>query len=358
MHTPDTVLERSFAAIWTASLGLEGGAVRSALVVADPSADQRLIRAALTAASKLGHNAACLMHDPRSTVPMRTFGTFPSAAFNAAQTRPYPVLNAAVAAAEAVILMSSELALLFNPEFRTALRSSRVAFLPYVDRDLALRLLPADEAEIEELASLTTNAAAALQGAHDIHLASPSGTDLWLRIGQYTGNCSAGSFARAGGFGGLEVLPAGQVAIVPDDDSVNGRLIVEGSVNFPRFERVAGRIELEIENSLVASISGGAHATQFARALDDISNRGGNPRHVTEFGIGTNPRCTFLGVYGPTEDTHRWGTVSMALGADTHLGGRNSAGCHIDMALEETTVTVDRRTFLSPEGGFALPGAS
>jgi hypothetical protein len=47
----------------------------------------------------------------------------------------------------------------------------------------------------------------------------------------------------------------------------------------------------------------------------------------------------------------------MALGADTHLGGRNSAGCHIDMALEETAVTVDGRIFLSPQDGFLLPGA-
>ena len=357
MRNPDTVLERRFAAIWVASLGLDAGGGGAALVVADPSADHRVVEAALAAASSLRHDAACLMHDPRSTVPMRTFGTFPSAAFDAAQTSPYPVLNAAVAAADAVILLSSELALLFNPGFRTALQSSRVAFLPYLDRDLASRLLPADEAEIHEVASLTTAVAATLEGAHDIRLASPAGTDLSLRIGQYAGNCSAGSFARAGGFGGLEVLPAGQVAIVPDDDSINGRLVVEGSVNHPRFERVAGRIELEIENSLVVSIHGGAHAAQFARALDEISRRGGNPRHVTEFGIGTNRRCNFLGVYGPTEDTHRWGTVSMALGADTHLGGRNSAGCHIDMALEETAVTVDGRIFLSPQDGFLLPGA-
>jgi leucyl aminopeptidase (aminopeptidase T) len=211
--------------------------------------------------------------------------------------------------------------------------------------------LPSSAEEVAEVAQRTTEAARRLEGKHEVRLTSKAGTDLKLRIGQYAGNCSAGSFALAKGFGGLEVLPAGQVAIVPDDGSVEGRLVVEGSVNYPRFERVHGRIELEIEDSRVRSIGGGGHAAQFARALDAIAHLG-NPRHVTEFGLGTNPKCKFLGVYGPTEDTHRFGTVSMALGADTHLGGRNSAGCHIDMALEETDVFVDGVEFLSPDRGF------
>lgn len=355
MHGPDTVLENSFAAVWTATLGLEqaGG---SALVVSDASSDPRVVRAALSAAARLGHQASGLVHDPRTIVPMQTFGSFPSSAFDARAIEPYPVLNAAVAAADAVILLSSELALLFNPEFRTAIRSSRVAFIPYMDRDTALRLLPASPADVEEVANITTEAAKRLEGAREIRLTSNAGTDLTLKLGQYVGNCSAGSFALAKGFGGLEVLPAGQVAIVPDDASIEGRLVVEGSVNYPRFERVSGRIELEIAKSRVERISGGNHADQFARALDIISDRG-NPRHVTEFGLGTNRRCKFLGVYGPTEDTHRLGTVSMALGADTHLGGRNSAGCHIDMALEETHVFVDGAEFLSPQRGFLFEGA-
>jgi hypothetical protein len=351
----DTVLEKSFAAIWTASLGLDPAGGGSALVISDASADPRVVHAALAAAAELGHHASHLGHDPRTMVPMQTFGSFPSSAFEPDIIRPYPVLNAAVAAADAVILLSSELALLFNPEFRTALRGSRVAFLPYMDRDLALRLLPSSSEEVEDVARLTLEAARRLEGSHEIRLTSSTGTDLRLRIGQYAGNCSAGSFALAKGFGGLEVLPAGQVAIVPDDGSIEGRLVVEGSVNYPRFERVTGRIELEISNSLVQNIGGGIHASQFARALDAIADRG-NPRHVTEFGLGTNRKCKFLGVYGPTEDTHRIGTVSMALGADTHLGGRNSAVCHIDMALEETYVFVDGEEFLSPEQGFRFGG--
>jgi len=351
----DSILENSFAAVWTASLGLDPAGGGSALVISDASADPRVVHAALAAAARLGHQASHFVHDPRTTVPMQTFGSFPSSAFEPEIIRPYPVLNAAVAASDAAILLSSELALLFNPEFRTALRASRVAFLPYLDRELALRLLPSSAGEVAELAQLTARAARRLEGRHEIRLTSKAGTDLRLRIGQYAGNCSAGSFSLAGGFGGLEVLPAGQVAIVPDDGSIEGRLVVEGSVNFPRFERVHGRIELEIASSLVKSIGGGHQAAQFARALDAIAARG-NPRHVTEFGLGTNRRCKFLGVYGPTEDTHRFGTVSMALGADTHLGGVNSAACHIDMALEETHVFVDGTEFLSPEGGFLFGG--
>lgn len=351
MPTPDSVLQEIFATIWTATLGLSPDGGGSALVISDGGADPSVVEAALLAAVRAGHHVSHLGHDPRTVVPMHTFGSFPSSAFDEPSIRPYPVLNAAIAAADAALLMSSELALLFNPEFRKAIRASRVVFLPYMDRDVALRLLPASAEEVAEVAELTTQAARLLEGRHEIRLSSPSGTELRLRLGQYVGNCSAGSFALAKGFGGLEVLPAGQVAIVPEDGSVEGRLVVEGSVNYPRFERVHGRIELEIEGSLVKSISGNHQATQLSRSIDAIAHLG-NPRHVTEFGLGTNRKCKLLGVYGPTEDTHRIGTVSMALGADTHLGGTNAAGCHIDMALEETTVFVDGEVFLSPERGF------
>jgi len=353
MMAIDTVLERSFSAVWSGALGLAAHGERSALIVSDASTDPRVARAATVAASRLGHRSFTLVHDPRTTTPLATFGTFPSAAFNEDAIRPYPVLNAAVAASDAVILLTSELALLFNPEFRTALRNSKVAFIPYMDAETAVRLLPGDVNEVEDLASVTTTVAEHVKKARQVRLLSERGTDLRLEVGQYTGNCSAGSFAKAKGFGGLEVLPAGQVAVVPNDRSIEGRLVVEGSLNFPRFERLLEPIILDIRESRVVGISGGHQARQLERGLASLEGSG-NPWHVTEFGLGTNRRCSFLGVYGPTEDTHRYGTVSMALGADTHLGGRNSAPCHIDMALEETRVELDGSELLSPKEGFAV----
>jgi leucyl aminopeptidase (aminopeptidase T) len=353
---PGQVLQKSFRAVWTSTLGAVPDSGASALVVRDEASDPRVVAAAVFAARDLGLEVAALDHTPRSAVPMDTFGTFPSFAFDDAATAPYAVLNAAVAAADAVIVLSDELALLFNPSFRAAVRISRVAFLPYMDRNTAVRLLPANEAQAEELAHLTRDGTARLAGRHEIRLTSPSGTDLTMRLGQYKANCSAGSLTTAAGFGGLEVLPAGQIATVPDDGSVNVTLVVEGSLNFPRFERVAHPIELDIRESRVVGIKGGHHAAQLERALDAMAHLGVS-RHVTELGIGTNRRCTFLGRYGPTEDTHRFATVSMALGADTHLGGRNVAGCHVDMALEETSVTVDGEPFLTPKG-FAFTAAA
>ncbi|MCL4189335.1 MAG: hypothetical protein KJZ85_17185 [Rhodobacteraceae bacterium] len=353
MGSAGRVLEASFRAVWTAALGLAPGGGGTALVVRDPSADPAVVQAALNAARAIGHGAVALDHDPRTVTPMATFGTFPASGFDAAATAPYPVLDAAVAAADAVVVLSDELALLFNPSFRDALRRSRVAFIPYMDRATAMRLLPADEPEVALLARVTKAGTARLARPCTVRLTSPAGTDLSLRLGQYATNCSAGSLVEAGGFGGLEVLPAGQIATVPDDGSVEGRLVVEGSLNFPRFEKLSRPIALTIRASRVVDIAGGAEAAQLGRALDAIAGLGLS-RHVTELGIGTNRRCTFLGRYGPTEDTHRYATVSMALGADTHLGGRNRAGCHVDMALEETTVTVDGTLFLAPDG-FAFP---
>ncbi len=353
---PGRLLQDSFRTVWTSTLGIAPDSGSSALVIRDDASDPHVAAAAILAARSLGLEVAALDHSPRSAVPMDTFGTFPSFAFDEKAKAPYALLNAAVAAADAVIVLSDELALLFNPSFRAAVRISRVAFLPYMDRRTALRLLPANAAQAEELASLTRDGTARLAGPREVRLSSPSGTDLTMRLGQYKTNCSAGSLTTAAGFGGLEVLPAGQIATVPDDGSVDGTLVVEGSLNFPRFERVSQPIHLDIRASRVVGIKGDHQAVQLERALDAMAHLGPS-RHVTELGIGTNRRCAFLGRYGPTEDTHRFATVSMALGADTHLGGRNTAGCHVDMALEETSVTVDGQPFVTP-AGFAFATAA
>lgn len=76
---------------------------------------------------------------------------------------------------------------------------------------------------------------------------------------------------------------------------------------------------------------------RFLASLDDD----GEAYHLTELGVGTNKRCKLTGVAGPAEDTHTLGCVSLALGADIHLGGETRSACHLDMTMRSATLKLD-----------------
>jgi leucyl aminopeptidase (aminopeptidase T) len=127
---------------------------------------------------------------------------------------------------------------------------------------------------------------------------------------------------------------------MPNPRSAEGRLVIDRSVNAPEFRELLDPIGFTVEKGYVTKIEGGREARRmetFLASLDD----GGEAYHLTELGVGTNKRCKVAGVAGPGEDTHTFGCVSLALGADVHLGGETVAGCHLDMTMRAATLTLD-----------------
>lgn len=300
----------------------------------------------------LGATVLEMSYTPLEPVATREFGKFAAASLRPQPHLPAPVVSA-LATADAAVILNGDMTIMFDDEFRAliARRQTKLAWAPYLTTEALLRLLPASSAECHELFNLTSKVAERLAGMHDIRVRSPAGTALELRIGSFGMNASTGVAASGAGYGGLEIWPGGQVSTVPDPGTTHGRLVIDRSINAPRFTQLTAPIEFRVEEGRVVDISGGEQAQELRNWLTSLGDA--NAYNLTELGIGTNRRCSLAGVAAPCEDTHSLGCVSFALGADVHLGGAVSAPCHVDMTMRSATLELDGRRIV--DAGTVIP---
>jgi leucyl aminopeptidase (aminopeptidase T) len=161
----------------------------------------------------------------------------------------------------------------------------------------------------------------------EVHLTSPSGTDLRFRIGDrpvnlQDGDASQSRAAQARVLVDKEIeLPAGVVRVAPIEESV------EGVIAFPTSQWDGRPVEgliLRIARGRVAEVS----AVSGKEAVEaEMSRAGEAGRAFREFALGMNPllavppRGPWIPYYG-----YGSGVVRLSLGDNTELGGRVSGG--------------------------------
>lgn len=312
------------------------------LVVEDSTLAPELVMACSSAGVAIGAETSVMTYTARQHVSMLEFGIFARASLVDVDALPSTVA-AAMKAADAVVMLSSDLTILFDPTFRALLSTrTRVAWMPYLDVDSFLRLLPRSAGQAAELVRVTRYFGSLMDHARLAHVTSANGTDLRMSIANYATGCSTGTHAEGRDRGGIEVWPAGQVTKVPDAGSAKGTLVIDRSLNAPAFKEVFQPVTLTVSRGYVTDIQGGSDAMELRRFLEAQARLdGGEAYHLTELALGTNSECRLTGISGPLEDTHRAGCISLALGADVHLGGDTRAGCHVDMTMRAATLEVD-----------------
>lgn len=134
------------------------------------------------------------------------------------------------------------------------------------------------------------------------------------------------------------ILPAGGDGAIAINGSLPGMALAGADSTVLRFEH--GR--------LVEWTPAEGAATQhlFATQLDAARQNGDkNWSRLAEVGFGVNPLIgALLGV--EAYDEKKAGTVHVALGSNTELGGRIEASLHCDLVVERPTVYVDGRPLL------------
>ena len=290
------------------------------------------------AIQEAGARPFLLIYEPLWRRPLKEYCFFTEASVGDKSLElPQPLLGT-MSAVDAVVMVHSDMDMLLADELLEVLADgSRILFLPYLSDETAERLLPETGAEAEDVKQLVTRFGAILDAGGAVQVTTPQGTDLSMSLGQWPTNLHTG-IARSGV---LQVLPAGQVSRVPDEGSANGVLVIDRSIASSDYRKLVEPIRFQIENGNVVSIDGGLEA----RLVQDFLKSLNDPRvyHLTELGIGTNPRCRYAGTGAPTEDTHTMGIVSLALGCDSHIGGGLPAPVHIDMTMWQPTLHIGDR---------------
>src|SRR3954454_23690615 len=178
-----------------------------------------------------------------------------------------------------------------------------------------------------------------VSGAARIHLTSPGGTDLTLRVGGRPWRDDVHPLKP----GTMANFPGGEIYVAPHRDGADGVLVADLTVPYTVDGRVDAPVEIHFERGRITSIEGG-RAAELLRTIVEEAGTGADV--VAELGIGLNPTIVLRG--NVLLDEKAGGTAHVAIGRNTgHYGGDNEASIHIDCIFSGPRITADGRPVTS-----------
>jgi leucyl aminopeptidase (aminopeptidase T) len=193
----------------------------------------------------------------------------------------------------------------------------------------------------EAMAILSERVANTLSNKETIHVTTPERTDVVLSAkGRKCWTVTWGGPRYKGG--GWRVFPGGEAMFPPVEDSINGKIVIDGTIHTIGFVRQP--ITLYVRDGKITKIEGGDNE-QIHRLESLLPDEGAHM--IGELGIGTNPA---LGLIGDIQNDKRsFGTVHFAFGDNhrmTDTPGKVKSVIHRDFVLRHPTVEVDGQILL------------
>ncbi|MDR7484570.1 MAG: hypothetical protein QN187_04495 [Armatimonadota bacterium] len=263
--------------------------------------------------------------------PVR-FLTYPSTGRSAVE--PPDEVAEAMAAADVVLIITS-FSLSHTDAREAACRAgARVASMPrfipemlYPDGPMAV--------DYQAVAAATRAMAGLITAAHRVRITTPAGTDVAFSVEGRDGRSDDGIYVTRGAWGNL---PAGEAYCAPLEGTAQGRLVVEPGWHARLTEPMTIRLE---RGEVVALDGGGAVGAQITEILDLAGrSEATRPRRMLgELGIGTNPQARRTDITVEAEKIQ--GTVHLAVGDNSHMGGVVVADYHQDFVFPGPDVWFD-----------------
>lgn len=192
-------------------------------------------------------------------------------------------------------------------------------------------------ADYDRVREIAIRLHARLKNARTVKVTSESGTDILFDVKGCKWMMDTGLCREPGCSSNL---PAGELYIAPED--ANGVFIVDGSMG--GLGILESPLEFTVRNRHAAAIAG-KRAGELIAILDSVGEKA---RNIAELGIGINPHAQLIG--NVLEDEKVGGTVHIALGDSSNIGGDVAAGIHLDGIITKPRVFVDGEEFiLSPD---------
>ena len=174
-----------------------------------------------------------------------------------------------------------------------------------------------------------------LTAAQDAVVRTPEGTEMQFSLAGRYGESDHGLYTTKGSWGNL---PAGEAYIAPVEGTAQGKLVVPTGW-YPGLEE---DMTLYFRDGLVYEIEGGGIiGAKFLELLKPEEDRDPyrSRRNLAELGIGTNPNASHIDNILEAEKIQ--GTVHLAIGDNSHMGGVVSADFHQDFILPHPELFLD-----------------
>jgi leucyl aminopeptidase (aminopeptidase T) len=212
-------------------------------------------------------------------------------------------------------------------------KGARIATLPGVTEDSMRRTLSAD---YERIARLSKKIAKILTKGKSAHVTTATGTNLVMDISTRVCHEDTGLTHKKGE---STNLPAGEAYLAPLEGKSEGMLVVDGSMAgiglLPR------PLIIEVSKGYATKISGGPQASALKRLVKPFGKAGLN---IAELGVGTNYKAKVTGLV--LEDEKVLGTIHVALGDNTSMGGKVHVSSHLDGVVLGPTLKIDGKLIL------------
>jgi hypothetical protein len=233
-------------------------------------------------------------------------------------------------------------------EFSPGKESRRIFHMPGVTPETftGSGALGLTDPEIEEMIEVTKELAIALTLTQTAQISSElyqqTNLNLTFATQGHVATISTGHVMN-GSWGNL---PSGEAFVLPAKAA--GVIIIDKAVSEipPGFDP----IKLTFVDNRAQKLVGGPLADKI-RAAEHQAKLEGRPieavRQICEFGIGTNPKAL---AHNFIEEEKILGTIHVAIGGNTFLGGKIYAPNHIDMVMSRPVVVLDGKYTILAEG--------
>ena len=193
-------------------------------------------------------------------------------------------------------------------------------------------------ADFEAADKLARKIGKLLEGATDIRMTTPAGTDMRAKISNRPVQYETGLFREPGQFG---ALPNSEVNISPVEGTTEGVFI--GNVRLMGFGVIRSEpVTIEVKDGEVSTISGGDGAEYLERTLASFGDR--SAYNLAEFAVGLNPEARSYATN--LEDLGRLGFGHHGIGSNYAIGGDVKAPCHIDVIYKDASLEIDGKLVL------------
>lgn len=186
--------------------------------------------------------------------------------------------------------------------------------------------------DYNEVAAESERLAAIIDNGKQVRLETSSGTSLTFSIEGRAAAADTGLITEKGDFGNL---PSGEACTAPVEGTAEGTLVISAGWHSGLSEDMI----FTFEKGLVTKVEKGGQVGDYYRELLFSSDSPEDRRNLAELGIGTNPKATQIDNVLEAEKIK--GTVHIALGDSSHLGGNVASDFHDDFILNNPRLYID-----------------
>jgi len=291
------------------------------VVYSDTASDDVVVRAMASGAMALGAKPIVI----KMPTDPKFFADFPKPVRQ--------LLNAA----DVVVELGGGSVILYTPTYYEMRKAGRARYTCLTSLTSDVFVGAVGRIDIEKTIRLGERLVELTNSSKEIHVISPAGTDITAR-NKGTKAWQQGGIARNRGD---VVMLLGQVGWCPLEETVNGKVAIDGSINSPKMTIPKQPVILTVEKGLITNVEGGPEAVAFRNWLASYKNR--NMYRIAHFTYGINPGVLELTGRVMTTDERLFGGFLFGFGHQGDItGGKGyKAPSHSDMIVLNPSVWLD-----------------